>query len=121
LGGSSGSSPLSLPSPLRVRIPDTVESGIESVSAISAALIRSRRRAAITARRRSSVRAGTERGAEERSSSPGSPCSRQQRSHLETVRTLTPTASAVCASVHPSSSTRRTIRRRLCGQVLALP
>jgi len=76
LGGSSGSSRDSLPSPIRVKIPDTVEAGIESASAISAPVIRNRRSAAISAIRCSLVRSGTRKGAEQRSSSPCSPPSR---------------------------------------------
>jgi len=74
--GSAGCKRESLPSPIRVRIPDTVESGIESASAISAAVIRSRRKAAIAPIRCSSVRDGTDRGADERSNSACSPSSR---------------------------------------------
>jgi hypothetical protein len=45
--------------PIRVRIPATVESGISSVSAISAAVIRNRRSFTITATRSVSVRFAT--------------------------------------------------------------
>jgi hypothetical protein len=55
------------------QIPETVESGILSVSAISAAVIRSPRSLTITASRSGSLRFATRRGAEERSSSCGSP------------------------------------------------
>ncbi|HEV3403823.1 MAG TPA: hypothetical protein VG073_06005, partial [Gaiellaceae bacterium] len=37
------------------------------------------------------------------------------------MRTLTPAASAAAASVQPCTPTRSTAKRRLCGQVLALP
>ena len=60
----------SLPSPIRARTADTVESGIASASAISAAVKRSRRSAAIAWTRSSGVRCGIERGAEEPSSNP---------------------------------------------------
>jgi hypothetical protein len=73
--GSRPSRP-SLPIPTLVRIPETVESAIPSVSAISAAVIRSRRSAAIASIRRSSVRLATIAGAEERSSSPAGPSDR---------------------------------------------
>ena len=62
--------------PIRVKIPDTVETGIPNVSAISAPVIRNRRSPAITATRASSVRDGTEAGAEQRSTRPCSPSSR---------------------------------------------
>ena len=75
-GGSSGSSRQSFPSPIRVKIPDTVEAGIPSASAISAPVIRNRRNPAIAATRPSAVRAGTDRGAEQRSSRPSSPSTR---------------------------------------------
>jgi hypothetical protein len=120
LAASSGSSRQSFPSPIRVKIPETVETGIPSVSAISAPVIRSRRSPAIIATRASSVRAGTEAGAEQRSNRPCPPSTLRRRSHFETVRTLTPAASAAAAIVHPSRSTRSTARRRLCGQVPAL-
>ena len=41
--------------------------------------------------------------------------------HFESVRTLTPAASAARASVQPSCSTRPTAKQRLRGHVLALP
>ena len=66
-GGSAGSSRHSLPSPIRVKIPETVESGIPNVSAISDPVSRNRRREAITAIRDSAVRDGTDLGAEQRS------------------------------------------------------
>jgi hypothetical protein len=58
LGGSGGPSRESLPSPIRVRIPDTVESAIPSVSAISWPVKRSRLRQAIASSRSSGVRFG---------------------------------------------------------------
>jgi hypothetical protein len=76
LGGSGGSSRLSLPSPIRASTADTVESGIRNVSAISAPVIRNRRSAAIASTRSSGVRCGTDRGTEERSNSPASPSTR---------------------------------------------
>jgi hypothetical protein len=54
-------------------MPDTVESGIESVSAISAAVMRSRRSCTIAARRSAEVLLATRHGADERSSSSRSP------------------------------------------------
>jgi hypothetical protein len=68
--------PPELPSPIRVKLPDTVEAGIANLSAISAPVIRNRRREAITATRAWSVRNGTEAGAEQRSARPCSPSSR---------------------------------------------
>jgi hypothetical protein len=47
LGGSGGSSRESLPSPIRFSHRDTVESAIDRHSAISAAVIRRRLKAAI--------------------------------------------------------------------------
>jgi hypothetical protein len=75
-GGSAGSSRERFPSPIRVRIADTVDSGIPKHSAISAAVIRRRRSAAIACTRSSGVRCGIELGADERSSSPSSPSAR---------------------------------------------
>jgi hypothetical protein len=105
---------------MRLRIAETVEAGIASSSAISGPVMRRRRREAIAAIRSSGVRLATECGAEERSSRPSSPSRSKQRSHFETVRTLTPADAAASASFHPSSRTRLTMSRRLCGQVLAL-
>jgi len=59
--------------PIRVKIPETVESGIASVSAISAAVIRNRRSVTITATRPGSVRLAPLFGAEERSRNCQSP------------------------------------------------
>ena len=55
---------------------EIVESGIASTSAISAAVIRSRRSLAISATRSSRVRFQTKAGADERSSRPASPSTR---------------------------------------------
>lgn len=52
------------------------ERGIGTHSAVSAAVIRNRRNAAIASTRCSLVRCETDRGAEERSSSPASPSAR---------------------------------------------
>jgi hypothetical protein len=52
---------------------ETVESGIASVSAISAAVIRSCRNDTITATRSADVRLATRRGADDRSRSCRSP------------------------------------------------
>jgi hypothetical protein len=65
-----------LPIPIRVRIPDTVDSGMASVSAISGPVKRSRRNAAMTCTRRSLVRLATVAGVEGRSNSPSSPSRR---------------------------------------------
>ena len=62
--------------PIRVRMPDTVESAIESSSAISGPVKRSRLSTAIAWTRSSGVRLATRAGAEERSSSPSSPSAR---------------------------------------------
>ena len=51
----------------------------------------------------------------------GLPSSRKRRNHFESVRTLTPAASAARASVQPSCSTRPTAKQRLRRHVLALP
>jgi hypothetical protein len=56
-----------------LRLPETVESAIPSVSAISAPVKRNRLSAAIASTLRSSVRFATDRGAEDRSSKPSSP------------------------------------------------
>ena len=74
--GSGGSSRERLPSPIRASTAETVESGIARHCAISAAVIRRRRSAAIAATRASAVRCGIRCGAEERSSSP---CSASRR------------------------------------------
>ena len=62
--------------PDRFRIPETVESAIPSVSAISAAVKRSRRSLTIASTRSAGVRFATRLGADERSRRPGSPSSR---------------------------------------------
>jgi hypothetical protein len=59
---------------------DTVEIGIESNSAISAAVMRSRRSDSIACTRSTGVFRGIRLGAEQRSSSPASPSSRKRRS-----------------------------------------
>jgi hypothetical protein len=66
----------SLPIACRLSTTDTVESAIANVSAISAAVIRNRRKATIAATRSSGVRLATRRGADDRSSNPRSPSSR---------------------------------------------
>jgi hypothetical protein len=58
LVGSTGSSRLSLPNPIRESTADTVESGIPSVWLISAAVNRSRRRIAIASTRSGAVARG---------------------------------------------------------------
>jgi hypothetical protein len=62
--------------PRRNSTAETVESGIASSSLISAAVMRTRRSAAIAVTRSSLVRRGTRCGAEERSSSPDRPSRR---------------------------------------------
>jgi hypothetical protein len=66
----------SFPMPILARIPDTVESAIPSVSAISAAVNRNRRNLTIASTRSSGVRFATRRGADERSDKPAAPSSR---------------------------------------------
>src|SRR5215217_3409819 len=68
-GGLEAETP-SLPIPMRVRMPETVESAMPSNSAISGPVKRSRRRQAIASTRSSGVRLATRAGAEERSSRP---------------------------------------------------
>jgi len=116
LGGSSGSSRERLPSPIRFSHSETVESGSSSTSAISAAVIRSRRSASIASTRCSGNREGLRLGREQRSSSRSSP-SLNRFSHFAAVRVLQPAASAARANDQPSSSTRRQINARLLGQV----
>jgi hypothetical protein len=84
------------PSPIRSSTAETVEIGIASSSPISAAVIRTRRSAAIAATYSSLVRPGTRCGAEERSSSPAAPSRRYLATHFDAVRVLIPTASAAC-------------------------
>ena len=96
----------SLPIPIRRKMPETVESGIVSVSAISAAVIRNRRSLAITATRSGEVRLATIVGAEERSTRPASPVARYQPTHFRAQRTLTPDAAAAALTVQPCSTTR---------------
>jgi hypothetical protein len=76
LGGSKGSSREHLPRPIRFKIAETVESGMRSTSAISAAVIRSRRSTSIARTRSADVRRGIRLGAEERSRRPFRPSSR---------------------------------------------
>ena len=90
---------LRFPSPIRSSTAETVEIGIASRSPISAAVIRTRRSAAIAATYSSLVRAGTRCGAEERSSSPGMPSWRYLAAHFDAVRVLTPAASAASRAV----------------------
>jgi hypothetical protein len=59
-----------------VRIPETVESAIQSDSAISASVNRNRLSAAISSARRSCVRLATTVGSEQRSRSPADPWQR---------------------------------------------
>jgi hypothetical protein len=96
---------------LRRNNTDTVESGISSVSAISAAVIRSLRSARITATRSAGVRLATRRGAEERSTRPASPVARYLPTHFRAQRTLTPAAAAAALNVQPSSNTRHANKR----------
>ncbi len=63
-------------------MPDTVESGMRSVSAISGPVNRNRRNAAIAATRRSQVRLATVLGAELRSSKPHSRSARYLDTHF---------------------------------------
>jgi hypothetical protein len=90
---------------------DTVDSGIASVSAISAAVMRNLRSDTITATRSGGVRLATRCGADERSARPATPASRYLPTHLRAQRTLTPAAAAAALIVHPSSSTRRANNR----------
>ena len=109
-----------MPSPIRASTAETVESGIPNTIAISAPVIRKRRSAAIACTRSSAVRCGTDRGTEERSSSPACPSARYRRTHLPHVRSLTPAAAAAAVSDHPLSTTRRTIVNRPFGPSGAL-
>jgi len=102
----------SLPIPMRVRIPETVESAIPSTSAISAPVNRTRRSAAIASTRRSCVRLATSAGADERSNRPSGPSARWRASHLRAVRSLTPAAAAASISDHPATSIRSTNNSR---------
>src|ERR687897_752527 len=61
----------------------------------------------------------TRRGAELRFCRPAPPSLRKRASHLRTVRVLTSNALATAATLHPSSSTRRTITARPNGVVRA--
>ena len=95
---------------------ETVDNGSSRISAISAAVIRSRRSDSIACTRRRGKREGLRRGRDDRSSNKRSP-SRNRRTHFAAVRPLQPAASAACCSGHPSTSTRRQINKRLLGQV----
>ena len=88
------------------------------ISAISAAVIRSRRRRSIASTLWAGVLEGTRLGAEERSAidSPR----RRRATHLATVLLLTPAASAARAWLQPSSITRLASSSREFGQVVAL-
>ena len=109
-----------MPRPIRFSQTDTVESGIESDSEISAAVIRSRLSAAIASTRSAEVLCGIRFGAEQRSKSPASPCWRKRLSQRYTVRSLTPAAMAASVTDQPCSITRSTSSRLLFGQVRAL-
>jgi hypothetical protein len=109
-----------LPRPIRASHLETVESATPSTSAISAAVIRSRRSASIASRRSDGRREGTRLGAELRSSRPTSPSERQRLNHLRALRSLMPAASAATISDQFSSSIRSTSSLRLFGQVRAL-
>ena len=87
---TAGSSPRwpSLPIPSCLRMSDTVESAISSVSAISGPVNRNRRSAAIASIRCAGVRCAIRVGALERSNKPCSPSSRYRPSHLRAQRTL---------------------------------
>jgi hypothetical protein len=61
----------------------------------------------------------TRRGAELRFCRPAWPSLRPRASHLRTVRVLTSNALATAATLHPSSSTRRTMTARPNGVVRA--
>src|SRR4051794_33106130 len=112
---SAGSSPKrpSLPIPTRVRIPDTADGAIPSVSAISGPVNRNRLRAAIASTRRSQVRFATNLGAEGRSKRPASPSTRNRPTHLRAHRTLTSAAAAASVTVRLSTTTRRQSSRLL--------
>src|SRR5207253_3161841 len=96
-----------------------VDSANPSASAISAAVIRNRRNAAIAATDRCGICVGERCGRDERSTSSRSPAS-NRRTHFLAVTTLTPAASAAAASDQPSTNTRLAINALLFGQVLAL-
>ncbi len=98
-----------MPSPIRVRTAETVESAIVRQNAISAPVIRNLRSAAIASTSSSGVRCAIDFGAEERSCKPGSHSARYHLTHFEQPRSLTPAASAASASDHSCSTTRPTI------------
>jgi hypothetical protein len=109
-----------LPSPTRLRTAETVDRAMASASAIWAAVIRRRRRRTISVTRSAGVLCGIRCGAEERSSSPGSPSARQRFSQRRALRSLIPAAAAASSSDQPASI-RSTSSFRLFGQVRALP
>jgi hypothetical protein len=76
IGRLGGSSRPSLPSPTLPSTAETVGSAIAKQKAISAPVIRNRRKTTITSTRSSLVRCGIEEGADERSSNPASPSDR---------------------------------------------
>jgi hypothetical protein len=110
-----------LPSPTRFSQADTVESASPSTSAICAAVMRSLRRLAIASTVGAGSWPGERRGRDERSSRPASPSARQRRSQRQTVRSVTPAASAAAVTDQPCSRTRATSSLRLFGQLRALP
>jgi hypothetical protein len=120
LAGSSGSTRERLPRPARLKTAETVDSGIASVSAISAPVMRSLRKATTAPTRSGAVIRGIRVGRGERSRNPASPSARYRASHFAAVRSLTPAACAAAATRQPAV-TRSQSKRRECGQVLALP
>jgi hypothetical protein len=68
--------PRALASPIRFRIAETIESGVRRASAISAAVIRSRRSSSIARTRSAGVRRGIRLGGKERSRRPWHPSAR---------------------------------------------
>jgi hypothetical protein len=73
IGGLERLEPRAPAEAIRFSTAETVESGIRSTSAISAAVIRSRRKSSITRTRSAGVREGIRWGAEERSLRPSRP------------------------------------------------
>jgi hypothetical protein len=108
------------PSPTRFSQADTVESASPSTSAICAAVMRNLRRLVIASTVAAESWPGQRRGRDERSRRPGSPSSRQRRSQRQTVRSVTPAASAAAATDQPRSRTLSTSSLLLFGQVRAL-
>jgi hypothetical protein len=105
---------------IEVKMPETVESAMSSVSAISGPVIRNRRSAAMQPILVSSVRLATERGADDRSSNPSSPSARHRASHLPAVRSLIPAASDAAWTVQLPLSIRSTSNLRPFGLSRAL-